>query len=89
LLQKKVSKIICFGGEAQSLHLHAINAGLQSHACATLDQACSYAFTVAQPGDQVLFSPAGSSFDLFKNYQERGNKFKELVTAYHSYYTSL
>jgi UDP-N-acetylmuramoylalanine-D-glutamate ligase len=29
--------------------------------------------------DHVLFSPAGASFDLFSNYQERGNQFKKLV----------
>ncbi len=32
-----------------------------------------------QPGDQVLFSPSGTSFDFFKNYHERGNAFKNLV----------
>ena len=34
---------------------------------------------VAKPGEIVLFSPASASFDLFKNFEERGNKFKELV----------
>ena len=30
-------------------------------------------------GDVVLFSPASASFDLFKNFEERGKKFKEIV----------
>ena len=34
---------------------------------------------VAKPGQIVLFSPASASFDLFRNFEERGNKFKELV----------
>lgn len=35
----------------------------------------------ADSGDQVLFSPSGSSFDLFKNYKERGEMFKEAVMS--------
>ena len=30
-------------------------------------------------GDVVLFSPASASFDMFKNFEERGNKFKQIV----------
>jgi len=36
---------------------------------------------VAQEGDTVLLSPSGSSFDLYKNYLERGEHFKKLVRA--------
>jgi UDP-N-acetylmuramoylalanine--D-glutamate ligase len=35
----------------------------------------------AQPGDVVLLSPACSSFDMFRNYAERGKAFKSLVRA--------
>jgi UDP-N-acetylmuramoylalanine--D-glutamate ligase len=35
----------------------------------------------AQPGDIVLLSPACSSFDMFRNYAERGKAFKSLVRA--------
>ena len=45
----------------------------------TLEEAALKAKEVSKKGDVVLFSPASASFDMFKNFEERGNKFKELV----------
>lgn len=45
----------------------------------TLEEAIEKAKENAKPNQVVLFSPASASFDMFKNFEERGNKFKELV----------
>lgn len=45
----------------------------------TLEEAVEAAARVAQPGDVVLLSPGGTSFDAFKDFEERGERFKELV----------
>ena len=49
--------------------------------CSTLEEAVSVARELSVNGDVVLFSPASASFDMFKNFEERGNKFKELVNS--------
>jgi len=51
----------------------------QCHPVDTLEEAVSLASKLAKPGDAVLFSPGTSSFDMFRNYGERGNIFKSLV----------
>ncbi|MBT6226119.1 MAG: UDP-N-acetylmuramoyl-L-alanine--D-glutamate ligase [Candidatus Scalindua sp.] len=50
------------------------------HMAASLDESVKKAFEVAEPGDIVLLSPACASFGMFTNYEERGKKFKELVS---------
>jgi len=45
----------------------------------TLQEACATAYSLAEPGDVVLLSPASSSFDQFKNYEERGDTFRRWV----------
>lgn len=78
-LKDKIKKIICFGGEAPLLYSYCTELGVHAEQHATLESAFNACVTQAQAGDSVLLSPAGASFDLFKNYQERGERFKELV----------
>ena len=52
---------------------------LEIHLCKTLEEAVNAAYKVAKRNDVVLFSPASASFDMFKNFDERGKKFKEIV----------
>ncbi len=47
--------------------------------CSTLKQAVDCASLSAKPGDIVLLSPASASFDMFKDFEERGNRFKDYV----------
>jgi UDP-N-acetylmuramoylalanine--D-glutamate ligase len=47
----------------------------------TLEEAVKISREQASPGNVVLFSPGTSSFDMFKNYGERGNRFRDLVNA--------
>ena len=80
-LKGSVQLIICFGGEAEALHAMCAAQQITSAKFVNLESAFDYCLEVAKTGDQVLFSPAGSSFDLFANYVERGEVFKRLVLA--------
>lgn len=75
----RVKTIYCFGAEADTLVYHCKDIGIDARGFATLDDAFATCTQNIVAGDTVLFSPAGSSHDLFSNYQERGNRFKQLV----------
>lgn len=52
---------------------------LPIYLCNTLEETIDIAKKQSKSGDVVLFSPASASFDMFKNFADRGNKFKKLV----------
>lgn len=78
-LKNKVDIVFCFGKEADSLYTELQNLGIRSENFRDLDEACQEIKFILNELDCVIFSPAGASFDLFKDYKERGQKFKELV----------
>jgi UDP-N-acetylmuramoylalanine--D-glutamate ligase len=59
----------------------AVEAGIELHRCAGLEEAVRRAAAAAQPGDVVLLSPACASFDAFENYEARGERFREIVAG--------
>jgi UDP-N-acetylmuramoylalanine--D-glutamate ligase len=59
----------------------AADAGVQVSELGSLESALEAAPADAEPGEVVLLSPACSSFDAFKDFEERGDRFRELVEA--------
>jgi UDP-N-acetylmuramoylalanine--D-glutamate ligase len=55
--------------------------GVDCRISASLEEAVEVASRAAHDGDTVLFSPGTASFDMFRNYGERGNRFKDAVNA--------
>jgi UDP-N-acetylmuramoylalanine--D-glutamate ligase len=56
-----------------------VEAGIELHRCADLQDAVRRAAAAAQPGEVVLLSPACASFDAFENFERRGERFREIV----------
>ena len=87
-LKDKVQHIYCFGREADALYAMCVNNNISTTHHPTLDNAVSTCLSIISPGDCVLLSPSGSSYDLYENYEQRGKHFKELVADYIQKYTS-
>ena len=78
LVKKKVKKIIVIGEARQKLK-EAFGKVVLLEECDGLEPAVLRALNSAAPGDCVVLSPMCTSFDMFKNYEERGEVFKEIV----------
>jgi UDP-N-acetylmuramoylalanine--D-glutamate ligase len=66
-------------GEARPLLREALAGAVDVHEAETLESAVKEAFALAKPGGVVLLAPACASFDMFRDYAERGRRFKEEV----------
>ncbi|MEM7175172.1 MAG: UDP-N-acetylmuramoyl-L-alanine--D-glutamate ligase [Chlamydiota bacterium] len=79
----KVSHIMAIG-KAASLIQSALGSAFDVTLCQTLDRAVAVAYDRAKKGDVILLSPGCASFDQFSNYEERGDRFKRLVSSLRS-----
>ena len=77
-LKKRARAVIAIG-EATPLVKDALAGAIDVREAATLEGAVKAAFALATPGGVVLLSPACASFDMFRDYAERGRRFKEEV----------
>jgi len=79
LVKSKVKAIVCLGKDNKRIHdafeddVEIIVNTFSAH------EAVQVAYHLAKKGNTVLLSPACASFDLFKNYEDRGNQFKQAV----------
>jgi UDP-N-acetylmuramoylalanine--D-glutamate ligase len=79
LVRKKVKAIICLGKDNAKIHNafgHIVETIIDVQSAS---EAVKTAYYLARKDDSVLLSPACASFDLFDNYEDRGNQFKKAV----------
>lgn len=80
LIKEKVKAIICLGVDNTNIH-KAFDEIVPVIDTDNINDAVNAAYQEAVSGDVVLLSPACASFDLFKNYEDRGEQFKNSVKA--------
>jgi len=79
LVKKKVKAIVCLGKDNKRIH-EAFEDDVDIIVNTfSANEAVQVSYHLAKKGDTVLLSPACASFDLFKNYEDRGNQFKMAV----------
>ena len=78
IVKERVKRLILIG-EARRRMAKALGRSAPTTQADTLEEAVHQAFDESKHGDVVLLSPACSSFDMFRDYEERGNLFKEIV----------
>jgi len=79
LVREKVKAVICLGADNTKIldtFGNVVDLIVETYA---MEEAIKVAYKIAERGDTVLLSPACASFDLFENYEDRGNQFKAAV----------
>jgi len=79
LLRQRVKRVYTIGAAAAKIEGQIVFPKSEIVHAETLENAIRKANAAAVPGDVVLLAPACASFDQFKNYEQRGKVFKEIV----------
>jgi UDP-N-acetylmuramoylalanine--D-glutamate ligase len=79
LVREKVKAIVCLGIDNSKIHNAFGSMKKNIIDTVSMGEAVKSAYYLARNGDTVLLSPACASFDLFENYEDRGNQFKQEV----------
>ena len=79
LVKEKVKGIVCLGVDNKKIHAAFQDMVPCMEDALSAEEAVQKATAMATAGDVVLLSPCCASFDLFKNYEDRGEKFKAAV----------
>jgi UDP-N-acetylmuramoylalanine--D-glutamate ligase len=79
LVAKKVKAIVCLGKNNAKIHEAFGDSVADIVDASSMEEAVKAAYYLARNGDSVLLSPSCASFDLFENYEDRGNQFKKEV----------
>jgi UDP-N-acetylmuramoylalanine--D-glutamate ligase len=79
LVKSKVKAIVCLGLDCKQVRKILTGFGKPYSETDAIHEALELALYAAEDGDVVLFSPACASFDLYKDYEERGREFKDKV----------
>lgn len=81
IVKEKVKTIVCLGVDNKKIHDAFSDVVSQIVDAKSAAEAVDKAYISSKKGDVVLLSPACASFDLFKNYEDRGNQFKNAVKS--------
>ncbi len=82
VVYEKVRAVICLGKDNSKLKEHFKDKIAYVYESSDMFDAVKIAHEMSEYGDHVLLSPACASFDLFKNYEDRGDKFKQAVSQF-------
>ena len=71
--------IVCFGETKERIKEFALKNGIDVQEAFDIEEATKKAYEVSKEGDTILLSPACASWDQFKNFEIRGNRYKEVI----------
>ena len=70
---------MCFGETKERIKEFALKNGIDVQEAFDIEEATKKAYEVSKEGDTILLSPACASWDQFKNFEIRGNRYKEVI----------